>query len=145
VDFHRRVDAVRDAARGWPPGAGEEIQDELGLILHFCAIERACDAALLDNIELAVTSLLLNPPNRLLAAVAKSCRTPRGLPAPAGRGRVAGGGGVRSFATAPCGSGSHRTAGGKDRQQRGACGASEHGRLTSRIDGIAAEAEEPTP
>ena len=58
-------------SRRWPassPGADEETQDELGLILQLLpAVERTGDTAQLDNLELAVQSLLCQPPNRLLA------------------------------------------------------------------------------
>jgi hypothetical protein len=63
-------------ARGLPPGSEEETQDELGLILQLVpAVERSRDLALLNNIELAVQSLLAKPPNRLLAIrLRESCQ-----------------------------------------------------------------------
>jgi hypothetical protein len=68
MDFERRLADLHDAARKLPPGSDEETQDELGLILQFLpTIERTRDAALLRSIELAVHSLLAEPPNRLLA------------------------------------------------------------------------------
>lgn len=68
VDFDRRLALLQDAARRLPPGSDEETQDELGLILQFLpTVEHRRDAALLGNIELAVQSLLAQPPNRLLA------------------------------------------------------------------------------
>ena len=68
LEFRRRLAALQDAARKLPPGSDEETQDELGLILQFLpTVERTGDAALLGNLELAVESLLAEPPNRLLA------------------------------------------------------------------------------
>jgi hypothetical protein len=63
-----RLDAVNDLARTLPAGSDEETQDELGLILQLLpAVERSRDLALLNNIEVAVQSLITKPPNRLLA------------------------------------------------------------------------------
>ena len=66
--FQERLVAISASARTLPPGADEETQDELGLILQLIpAVERSGNAALLANLELAVESLLAQPPNRLLA------------------------------------------------------------------------------
>ncbi len=67
-EFHERLEGIRSSARSLPPGADEETQDELGLVLQLLpAVERLGNLALLDNLELAVESLISKPPNRLLA------------------------------------------------------------------------------
>ena len=66
--FERRLDELYRRVRELPPGSDEETQDELGLLLQLLpAVERTGDCALLHNIEIAVQSLLANPPNRLVA------------------------------------------------------------------------------
>jgi hypothetical protein len=74
--FRGRLDAVNELARTLPPGSDEETQDELGLILQLVpAVERSHDLALLNNIEIALQSLLATPPNRLLAIrLRESCQ-----------------------------------------------------------------------
>jgi hypothetical protein len=68
IDFERRLANVYETARRLPPGSDEETQDELGLILQLLpSVERSGDRALLGNIEIAVHSLIAEPPNRLLA------------------------------------------------------------------------------
>jgi hypothetical protein len=68
TEFEERLRNISASARRLPPGSDDETQDELGLILQLLpAVERSRDFALLGNLELAVVSLLAQPPNRLLA------------------------------------------------------------------------------
>ena len=68
AEFEERLTNIVELARKLPPGSDDETQDELGLILQLLpAVERSRDIALLANLELAVASLLAQPPNRLLA------------------------------------------------------------------------------